>query len=646
MRFKSVTIICFSIILIGLFSGCTEPGKSQETELVVLGVTGESKEFTLAEIKEYTSISGMSEYQNSYGNWRGKGVYKGVPISVFADEVGGIQPGDILIVTSEDNYTKVFSYENIYPSTEWVGIQGTMILAYEFNETQIPKWEDGLQIAFLPLDEQYSTEDQQQTASLESSQAAASTRWVKWVNKLKFKREESITIVGEDNYTLSTSQLHRLPSVTGSGKFLKSIGTIAGPFTYTGVNISAVLELVINISSEFSIDVIASDGYKFTYTKSQIFGDVPLYNDDGVQIGHGGPDNLTLALVYEEDGLPLTEDKGGPFRMVYLGSNDPITDGHFWTKYVVTIIIGEGIPAWSITLSGVSIASIGQDDFDSIVYCGDHVHNVTYQYSDAGRIITYEGMPLWIALSIIDGGENESNHYIFNDVLAQEGYTVKIFSSNGSSLTLDSSVTTRNDLLILAHVKNGLPLPKDEFPVRLVSPQLAQEDWIANIVAISITDIPGFNMSWDIVLTNQINTSYSTILTAEDYLAVISCPHHHRSITIAEKDGVSATYDGLPLYILLAIFDGADVGSHYGGFDFSFNENLASSGYIVRVIANDGYSWDFESQFLINNTEIIVAYLRNGGPLDPSHGSLRIIGSGLEGKQMVSAVTEIQILPI
>ncbi len=630
-------------MLIILFSGCTEPEISPETELVVLGVTEESREFTLTDIKEFTSISGTSEYQNSLGNWRGKGLYKGVLISVFAEEVGGIQPGDILIITSNDNYTQVYSYENIYPSTEREGIQGSMILAYEVNGTSIPKWKDGLQIAFLPSDERYSNEDQQQTASLDYSQAAASTRWVKSVEKLEFKREKSVTIVGEVNYTLTTTQLHRLPSITGSGKFLKSTGTVVGPFTYTGVNFSAVLELIINISTNFSIDVVASDGYKFTYTKDQIFGDVPLYNDEGVQIGHGGSNNLTLALVYEEDGSLLTEDDGGPFRMVYLGSNDPITDGHFWTKYVDTIILGKGKPTWSITLSGLSIVSISQDDFDSIVYCGDHIHNITYQYSDAGRVITYEGMPLWIALSIIDGGENESGHYIFNDLLAQEGYTVRIFSSDGSNLTLDSSITTRNDSLVLAHVKNGLSLPEEEFPVRLVSAYLPQEKWIDKIVSISITEISGFNMSWDIKLTNQMNTSYSTTLTAEDYLSIISCPHHYRSVTITEKDGMNSTYVGLPLYIVLAIFDGADGGSHYGGFDFSFNENLALSGYVVRVIANDGYSWDFESQSLINNSEIIAAYLRNGVPLSSSHGPLRIIGSELEGKQMISVVTEIQI---
>lgn len=189
MRFKSVSLNFLIIILITSISGCIEQDISQDTELLVLGVSGESKEFTLTNIKELVTIGGKSEYENSFGNWRGKGTYIGVLLSIFAEEVGGIQPGDILIVTSLDNYTQVFSYENIYPSAQWEAIQGMLILAYEFNNTEIPEWEDGLQIAFLPLDEQYSNDDQQQTATPESSQAAASTRWVKWVKKLEFIRE-------------------------------------------------------------------------------------------------------------------------------------------------------------------------------------------------------------------------------------------------------------------------------------------------------------------------------------------------------------------------------------------------------------------------------------------------------------------------
>ncbi len=458
--------------------------------------------------------------------------------------------------------------------------------------------------------------------------------------------EPGIMVIGLNNEVkkFTHTQIMQVPSVSGEGAFLKTTGTIVGPFTYNGANFTALLESVTNITEDFSIEAIATDGYKFTYTKDQVLGKVPLYNDEGAAIGYGGPDNVTLTLIYEEGGQAITEETGGPYRLAYIGPNAPITDGHFWTKFVGTIAIKPGIPSWSISLSGLTYAKLELDDFDSIVYCGDQVHNLSYQYSEDGRIITYEGMPLWVALSIIDGGENETNHYNFNDELAQKGYNVKIFSSEGTQLTLTSNTTSRNNSLILAHVRNNLPLPEDEFPVRLISPDLPKEKWISKITAISITDISGFEFNWSVTLTNTIDSSYSTELTAKDYLSIISCPHHHQSLLIAEEDGTNTSYEGLPLYIIISIFDGADVGTHYGGFNYSFNEGLASSGYTIRVIAADDYSWDFNSSDINNNINIIVAYLRNGAPLDPDHSPLRIIGIGFEGKQMVSAIKEIQII--
>ncbi|MFX1284661.1 MAG: hypothetical protein ACFFB5_13460 [Promethearchaeota archaeon] len=645
MRFKSIIIISFLLLLIGLLSGCTEPEMTQEIGLTVLGVSGESKEFTLTDIKELTSISGTSKCQNSFGNWRHNGVYRGVPISDLAEEVGGIQQGDILTVTSEDDYTQIFTYENIYPSSEWEGIQGKMILAYEFNDTKVPKWEDGLRIVFLPSDEEYSTEDQRKTASLEYKDAAASVRWAKWVTKLEFIREnEKVTFeTPNEKFTLSHSQLQLLPSIEASGAFLKTTGVIVGPYNYKGVNMTAALDLLLDFSSNFSMKVVPIDFYNFTFTKSQIFGNVPLFDENGVEIGHGGLENLTLTLIYEENGEPLQSDYGGPFRMGYLGPGGPISEGHFWVKYVKTIIIGSGITDWSITLSGVSQTSIGLDDFNSVVYCGDHVHNVSHTYSEAGRIITYEGMPLWIALSMVDGDDG-SEHYTFNDSLAAQGYNVTIFSSDGTNLTLPSSITTRNNSLILAHVKNNLPLPEDEFPVRLVSPDLSMDQWISKIESIIITDIPTTTLHWTISLTNQINSSYTAVLTAEEYLTIVSCKHHKSSLTIIEDDK-DVTYVGIPLYVIVAIFDGGDSGTHYSGFNYDFNDDLASTGYIVQVKAQDGYSKNFDSQMIAYNKSIILAYRRNGVLLDEKHTPLRLIGLGFKSSRMIYAIAEILIIP-
>ncbi len=342
MRFKSVALISFSIILIWLFSGCIAQETTQETELVIMGVNGESKEYTLAKIKDLTSVSGTSEYQNSFGNWRDKGTYKGVPISVFTAEVGGIQKGDILIVTSKDNYTQVFPYENIYPSTEWESIQGTMILAYEFNGTEFPEWNDGLRIAFIPSDGQYSNEDSTATSSLDSKSSSGSRKWSKYVQKLEFRRESEKIVFDHDsiNYTLSWSQILTLPSINESGRYITTQTPVyvSDPFYYTGVNLTYVLDLLIDITLNFSIEIIASDGYSRPFSKDEFFGHTTLYDVNGNETGFGSPENVRLILAYYQ-GNQVLEPDSGPFRSVYVGPDSPITGSKYWVRSVVYIKI-------------------------------------------------------------------------------------------------------------------------------------------------------------------------------------------------------------------------------------------------------------------------------------------------------------------
>ncbi|UCG02584.1 MAG: hypothetical protein JSW11_01050 [Candidatus Heimdallarchaeota archaeon] len=342
MRFKSVVIICFLIIMIVLLSGCTEPEISQETELMVLGVNGETREYTLKDIKELTSISGTSEYQNSYGNWCDKGSYRGVPISVFAEEIGGIQQGDILIVTSDDNYTQIFTYDNVYPSTKWQEIQGTMILAYEFNGTQFPDWDVGLKIAFIPPDGQYSNEDSISTSSLESK-TAGSLKWSKWVVKLEFRRESETVTFGYDsmNYTLSWSQVLKLPSVNETGRYLTRFGEVSESYFYTGINLTYVVDLLIDIDQTFTVEIVASDGYARTFYRDQFFGNTTLYDTSGNEIGHGGPENVSLILAYYNGSQKLELDLGS-FRAAYVGPSSPITASRYWVSSVIFVKISVG----------------------------------------------------------------------------------------------------------------------------------------------------------------------------------------------------------------------------------------------------------------------------------------------------------------
>jgi hypothetical protein len=334
LRIRIFLIILLLNFLI-LLSGCTlldNSPPSENTELVLVGPTGEMQELTLDEILDLRYVSGISVYQNSFSFWQGEGLYTGVPLSVFAELIGGILPGDILIVSTVDNYTtQIFSYENLYPSDSINKTQGIIILAYEFNNKRYPDWEDGLRIAFLPEDEEFSNNDSQSTASLESSISAAGPRWSKYVNRLEFRREkEQVQFIYDGMiHRYSWTQILRFTNYTASGGILFSNGSITETNQYTGVNLSHLVHLANRSGSNLSVEIHSTNGIPIILNSTQLKGIIPQYNSSGMSLDT--ENQVTFLLAYLHDCSTFNE---GPFSLVVVGSNSPITDSLYWLSQV------------------------------------------------------------------------------------------------------------------------------------------------------------------------------------------------------------------------------------------------------------------------------------------------------------------------
>lgn len=127
--------------------------------------------------------------------------------------------------------------------------------------------------------------------------------------------------------------------------------------------------------------------------------------------------------------------------------------------------------------------------------------------------------------------------------------------------------------------------------------------------------------------------------TFESMATCLDTPHPALEYQATEKDGSISVYTGVPLWVLLSMADGGDVGGHY-----TFNDAAAQAGYTVDVVAADGFAATFESARVARKGDIIVAYLRNGEPLDPDDGPLRLVGDGLtSGKERIGQIAEIRI---
>jgi len=152
----------------------------------MIAVRGLTEDMTLSlnDLLQMNTISGFSSFQNQYDNWRGHGTYTGIAISELVELVGGMTTDEKLVVRSFDGYSQEFSYSNVYPNTTWAEIQGSMIVAYAYNETRVLEWADGMRIAMIPPDGAYSNSDAIQTSEF-GGVISAGTFWVRFVSLIE-----------------------------------------------------------------------------------------------------------------------------------------------------------------------------------------------------------------------------------------------------------------------------------------------------------------------------------------------------------------------------------------------------------------------------------------------------------------------------
>ena len=288
--------------------------------------------------------------------------------------------------------------------------------------------------------------------------------------------EGNLTLRGNETKVYTLDEIKAMLSYTAGGRFKKSSGAIVGPYTYKSVNVTYLAGLVGGLTPSNSVKVTASDGYAMAYTYDQIMGDLTTYNATTGEPEPDGP--VTMVLAYEEGGNPIPSEYGGPLRVAFVGPDSPITDGHFWIKWVNKIEILGGVEEWNLTLRGAITEVMDRSTFESGAGC----HGVSWTDSK-GRI--WKGMPLWLLAGWVD----DANEHDFNDTLADKGYNVTVIASDGYSKTFNSTFVRRNDNIIVANELNGTALPEKYWPLRLVGPDLKKSEVLKNVVEIRIPEL-------------------------------------------------------------------------------------------------------------------------------------------------------------
>jgi hypothetical protein len=271
----------------------------------------------------------------------------------------------------------------------------------------------------------------------------------------------TVSISGnEKNYTMD--ELIALPSTMGLGGFVKTAAnppTPSGPYNYTGVLMTNLLTDVGNLPENYSLQVLSSDGYATYFTKDEVQGVMEAY--DSTTAESIGDRLFLMLLAYHEEGEALSEEAGGPLRIVFIPDGDYMSAGHSWPKFVTSITVIDETDPWSLELEGVESWNMTHDTYYSLGSCPHHRRSITYNDAE------YSGVALWTIVSSMDGGQDD--HYSFNGSLVLNNYTVRVWSGSGVSKNFTSfQIAYNNSLLIAGWIDDEL-LVAPEWPLVLIT---------------------------------------------------------------------------------------------------------------------------------------------------------------------------------
>jgi len=143
----------------------------------------------------------------------------------------------------------------------------------------------------------------------------------------------NLTINGSFEKVLTLDEVKALPSVTGHGFAVSTVGIKYGPYICRGVDVRDLAAAAGGAQPGDEVWISAPDGYLWVFDYDQLQGqDFITFNASLKEIPSPP---LRIILMYEQDGRPLTYDDGGPCRIAIISEQDGIvTEGSAWVKWV------------------------------------------------------------------------------------------------------------------------------------------------------------------------------------------------------------------------------------------------------------------------------------------------------------------------
>jgi hypothetical protein len=268
---------------------------------------------------------------------------------------------------------------------------------------------------------------------------------------------------GSEIRKLGLDALRGMPVTEGYGGIKSSTGKITPPSRLKGVPVEALCRLVGGLDAQASVGIIATDGYEMTMPAEQVTAGAFKTYDVGTGEEQKGRDRMQLIVAYESDGKPLDARRDGELRLALVGPSPTlVTDGHWWVKWVAKVVVKAQVKEWTLALSGARVERIDRATFESCAAPKCHGSRWT---DPAGH--EWEGVPLYLIVGRVDDQKRHEAE-AFNRALNKRGYTLALRGRDGREVTVGAAAITPDVRLVVAHRRDGEPLPAADWPLRLV----------------------------------------------------------------------------------------------------------------------------------------------------------------------------------
>ncbi len=231
------------------------------------------------------------------------------------------------------------------------------------------------------------------------------------------------------------------------------------------------------------------------------------------------------------------------------------------------------------------------------------------------------------------------------NLLAKDGYGITMSYdqiANGAFITYDPGTGEENSvegdmIAVVAFERDGEAIPADEDgPLRIfvinqeTNNQVIDGHW--SVKWIEKIELKPATTDWMLYLEGVVTQDL-------DRVSFESCsaPACHQAVW-TDADGNE--WSGVPLYYIAGRVDDSQP---HG--DRAFNLEYAEAGYTIELFAADGYNVSLDSSLAIFNNAILLANKINGESLDEKNFPLRLVGDGLEKKDMAGQITNIILNP-